>query len=111
MFEAEAIGMLEALTWVKDIYGILVTVESDSLMVVNALHKKQMNHLEVGHVLEACRVVLSSRNNLNVVHVKKLANKAAHVMARLPCSLNSYNVYESPPLSVLETIVYDSRNS
>lgn len=108
VLEAKAVGMLEVLNWVKDISGVKMTVESDSQLVVNALQKKSANLLEVGHILDECREVLSSRSRLNVVHVKRLANKAAHMMARMPCSLNSHNVYESPPPSVLETIVYDS---
>lgn len=36
-FEAKAVGMFEALSWIKDLQGQDVIVESDSLLVVEAL--------------------------------------------------------------------------
>lgn len=101
VLEAEAVGLLEALSWVPEITALPLVVEIDALLVVSAIRKKQRNHLEVGHVLEECSSILARRNNVSVVHVKKLANKVAHSMARIPCSLNSFIVFDSPPLSVL----------
>lgn len=100
--------MLEALSWVLEITELSLVVETDALLMVSAIQKKQSNHLEVGHVLDACNSILARRSNVSVVHVKKLANKVAHSMARIPCSLNDFIVFQSPPLSVLEKIMYDA---
>lgn len=108
-FEAEAVGMLEALSWIKNSTGQEVVVESDSLLVVEALQRGKEYQLEVGIVLKECQRILAEKSNVRIGHVRKLANKVAHLMARLPCELNSYNDFESPPLNVLETLVYDLR--
>lgn len=85
-----------------------VTIESDALLVVNAIHKNVHNQLEVGNILADCRRALNASCNVQVVFVKKPANRAAHLMARVPCQLNGYNVFRSPPSSLLEAILYDS---
>ncbi|XP_074322969.1 uncharacterized protein LOC141659929 [Apium graveolens] len=87
IFEAEAVGVQEALTWLRE---------------------WPSQQLEVGTILESCKAGLMEKNNVKVGHVKNLANRAAHQMARIPCSLNSYKVFESPPNSLLEIIVSDS---
>ena len=85
--EAEAVGMKEALVWASMFPDRPVVVESDAQVVVNAIQRHTLNHLEVGIVLQECQAVLSGRNNIRLVNVKRLANKAAHLLARLPCSL------------------------
>lgn len=75
--------------------------------MVHALELGKEIHSEVGYTVEACQKILKSRENLRVSYVKRLANRAAHLMARVPCSLNNYNYYETPPHCVLETIMYD----
>lgn len=73
-----------------------MTIETDSLLMVNAIQKNIMYQLEVGTVIEACRTAFRERS-IAIVHVKNLANNATHLMTRVPCLLNSYNVFESPP--------------
>ena len=56
--EAECIGVKEALSWIMKQSGQRVTLESDSLLVCRALMSGTMNLLEVGHILEQCRLIL-----------------------------------------------------
>lgn len=61
VLEAEAVGMREALIWANELPCqpiILIIVESDSQLVINALQRNKLNHLEVGIVLEECQAVL-----------------------------------------------------
>lgn len=47
------------------------------------------------------------RSWLSLVHVRKLANKGAHLIACIPCMLNSFNMFESLPHCLLETLSSD----
>lgn len=108
VFEAEAMGILEALSWLQTLALSDVVIESDSLLTVNALHQNIDSHLEVGSVLQDCRDILDHRPDFSVSFTRKQANKAAHVLARVPCSVNSSNVFQSPPPVLLGTLMYDS---
>lgn len=99
VFEAEVRGIREALSWTTTLSSKPVTVENDSLIAINAIFSRVVNQLEVGHILEEFRMSLDAQEtNL----------KAAHLMARVPCSLHCHNVLMSPPNVVLETIEFDS---
>lgn len=65
--------MLEALLWAKEFQGAAITIETDSLLSVNAIQKIGVNHLELGNIFQQCRDISSSRNDLAVGFVKKLA--------------------------------------
>lgn len=69
--------------------------------MVQALQRNIEYYLEVGNILDACTQSIASMGNVKVMHVKKLANRAAHIMARVPCLVNSYKLFESPPQSHL----------
>lgn len=64
----------------------------DALLVVNALQKNIHYQLEVGSILEACRTELWKSSSIGIIHAKKPVNKAAHLMARVSCSLNGCNI-------------------
>ena len=107
VLEAETVGILEALQWLEKIPGQVSVVESDSLMSVNAVNKQNQNRMELGNIVEQCRSIMGNNNGVSVVFVRKHANKVAHLLARLPCTLNSFVDYSSPPLNVLETLMSD----
>ncbi|XP_074327369.1 uncharacterized protein LOC141665289 [Apium graveolens] len=107
--EAETIGVREALSWIKELrmQDEEITVESDSHITVNAIQKICTNYLEVGEIVEECKQILSSLNRVSVVFIRKNANRVAHEVARIPCLVNSYNVFTSPPTCLLEALAYD----
>lgn len=107
VFEAEAVGVKEALSWLTERPPAQYIVETDSLMVVQALQRHHEYLLEVGNIIEACRSSIASLGSVKVVFVRKLGNRVAHLLARVPCSVNSYNLFESPPHVLLETLVDD----
>lgn len=106
ILEAEAIGVQESLVWIADLGVQQVIVESDSLSVVNAILKNTMYVSEVGTMFDFCRTFLRHRSDLKVQHVRRQANRVAHNIARLPCTVD-VNCFTSPPSCVMESIVYD----
>lgn len=50
---------------------------------------------------------LKSRQDLSLCYVNRQANYAAHRLARAPSLLNCPNVFESPPIMLLKTLVSD----
>ena len=81
-----------------------MVIECDSQLVVHAIRAEDSYHLEIGHIIDECKKNLKERTDLSITHVKKPANKAAHLMARVPCLLNSYNLFLSPPDLLLEML-------
>lgn len=64
--EAEAIGVFEALSWIKAKEMKQVMVETDSLVVVHALGKGTEYQQEVGDVLNLCRTILQESCDVSV---------------------------------------------
>lgn len=91
ILEAETVGIQEAHSWIQKMSSQQIIIESNALLVVNFINKSIHNQLEVGNIMDACRSVLSERNNVLLVFIRRPANRAAHLMARVPCSLNGYN--------------------
>lgn len=108
LVEAECIGVREALSWVMIRQEKRVVVETDSLLTVAAIQSAKRNMLKVGHVVDQCKAMLEVLSKISVIHICKHSNKVAHGLARLPCLVNSFNVFTSPPSYLLETILYDA---
>lgn len=71
VFEAENIGVREALSWVMMHQDRKVTVKRDSLLRVRALHSRNENLLEVGHVIEHRKVMMQALSEVCVTHIQK----------------------------------------
>lgn len=58
--EAEVVGVREALSWIKDMHlqSKRVMIETDSLLTVQAIKSKEQNYLEVGAVIDDCKLQL-----------------------------------------------------
>lgn len=108
VFEAEAEGVLAALKWIVEHDIANVEIESDSVLTVQALRKDTQNLLEVGNILQESRLLLQARPDIRVFHIKKQANKVAHLLARVHCEANCLNEFFSPQQAVLESIMYDA---
>ena len=86
---AEAMGIREALSWVKNQNLSNVVLESDCLQIVQAIRSSFLCFSLLGRVVKECRVLLTSLKNKNVKFrfVKRSANKVAHFLARNTCSV------------------------
>lgn len=109
VFEAEAIGVREALSWVKDqqLQNKRVFIESDSQLTVRAIQNGNMNYLEAGVVMESCCQLLRQLELVSVNFVRRNANRVAHEIARFPCLAYCQVLFTSPPLCVVEALMYD----
>lgn len=105
VMEAEARAVQEAISWIEELRLHGVSIESDAQLVVKAINDHSEYYLEVGHTLESCKMKLKNRPDLSLCHVKKHINRAAHLLARVECMVECYNVFESPPNVLLETIL------
>ena len=93
VFEAEVIGVREALSWIKFMQFVnqKVELESDSLLVVNGVVNKSENLLEVGEVIEQIKLLLEELVDTSLHFVRNQANRpVAHGFARLPCLVNCH---------------------
>lgn len=107
VLEAESIGVREALSWVMDRGDKNVIVESDSLLTVNTVGNKHNYLLEVGYIIDWCREILQLKPTFSIPYVRKQANKIAHGLSKLPCSIYCSNVISSPPTHPVETLLKD----
>lgn len=98
----------EGLLWLASLSYQNVEVESDSLLAVQAITRPHDNILEVGYALDECRSMIQSRSGVSITFAKRQANKAAHLVARLPCLLGCQSIFTSPPDLLLETLLSDS---
>lgn len=108
VMEAETTGIEEALLWITSRGITDICIESDSLLAVQAINGTSVFYSEVGHSISICRSILANRSDICVQHVRRLANRAAHYMARIPCELNSVMSILNPPRNVLDSVMYDA---
>ncbi|XP_074377272.1 uncharacterized protein LOC141718788 [Apium graveolens] len=64
--EAEAQAILEGLQWLLTMNYDRVDIESDSLSSVRAIHSPEMNLMEVGIFIDACRLLLDAKVGFSV---------------------------------------------
>lgn len=107
IFQAEAKGVEEAIKWLESLNLSNITVECDSEVVVKAINEGTQYYLEVGHVFEWCRARLCNIVDFSLDHVKRQQNQAAHLLSRVTCLVNCYNMLLFPPDMLLETLSFD----
>lgn len=90
VLEAEAVGILKTLAWIKSKPEVRLVIEIDSLVATNAINGDSHYQLEVGHIFYECKGVVQSSKMISVHHVSRLANKVAHLLAQIPCECNNY---------------------
>lgn len=107
VLEAEARGIQLAIEWIEEMGLQHIDIENDSEMVVKAVKNGDYYYSEIGHVLDFCSSNIRSRQDLSIYHVKRQANNAAHLMARVPCLPTCSNVFVSHPRMLLEKLLSD----
>ena len=108
MMEAELVEIAEALKWIGEVpMRTQVTLESDSLLSIDAINSSNNNLLEMGNLISLCREFLKRRNGVKVGYIRKQANRLVHSIARIPCKSNSFVENMSPLSFLLETFMYD----
>lgn len=70
VFEAECIGMKEALSWVLNQGNNRVTMETDFMLTGEAINGQRENMLEAGHVINQCKSMLLLMPDVKVRFVR-----------------------------------------
>ncbi|CAH9075448.1 unnamed protein product [Cuscuta epithymum] len=97
---AELVGIREALSWLKDFGGTSIEVESDATGAICDILNGSSCSL-VGSLREDIRDLTNFFSNISFCHVKRSANKPAHLLARAVCSLSdSQSWLHFPPFIV-----------
>ncbi|XP_074356451.1 uncharacterized protein LOC141696148 [Apium graveolens] len=81
---AAAMGIREALSWIKTARQQNVEVETDSLQIVQWIRSSYNSLSYVGRLLSECKELLAELHSQNVMlrFVKRSANRVAHFLAR-----------------------------
>ncbi|KAL8106117.1 uncharacterized protein LOC141680879 [Apium graveolens] len=97
---AEAMGVREALSWIKEQQYRDVVLETDCLVVVQALRGSGALLSYFGRIIVECKKLLEELKdrNVSVIFVKRSANKVADFLAKSTCSVADriWRVIESP---------------
>ncbi|KAJ8773831.1 hypothetical protein K2173_008294 [Erythroxylum novogranatense] len=79
----KALTFREALSWLKRTQARCDIMESDSLLLINALQSTSFDFSYFGAIVQDCKHLLSLLPSMAIQFVRKSANQAAHCIARL----------------------------
>ena len=83
----EVIGIKEVLSWIKGRKWNSVLLETDSLVIVQVLRSKIPLDSYFGSMISDCLDVWKSLPFVDIIFVKRSANKTAHSLARFSCCI------------------------
>ncbi|KAH9670971.1 reverse transcriptase domain-containing protein [Citrus sinensis] len=95
--EAEALGIREALSWLKEYKLPCVIVEMDCLQVFQALTEGFSGPNGFGLIIEDCRELALVLGEVKFSFVRRSANFAAHSVARAGNSMTDSRVWNCAP--------------
>ncbi|KAM6586177.1 hypothetical protein CsatB_013179 [Cannabis sativa] len=78
----EAMGLKEALSWIKEKGWHHVIVKTDCLTLINDIKNAKILASPYGFVLQDCRGLLTSLVSVDCCFVKRSANRLAHALAQ-----------------------------
>ena len=92
----EAIVVVKALTFAKDIGLHFIVLEGDLELIINSLKSKDISFAAYGHLIKEAKYFASSIVVYSFSHTKRLDNFVAHHMAR---HVSNYSVWmkDVPP--------------
>jgi ribonuclease HI len=105
--EGEATALLEAMreAYAKGLTNIIF--ESDSKVVVDAIHANYQGTSELYSILSSIRALLHCNANFEVKFSRRQANMAAHTLARAAISWSRCCIFETLPLCITAYLNYD----
>jgi ribonuclease HI len=105
--EGEALALLEALREAIARGWSNVVFESDSKVVVDAVHSNFQGNSELSSLISSIKLLLLCHSNFEVKFTKRQANTAAHTLARAACSWPRRMFFNSVPLCIEPLIIND----
>ena len=88
--EVEAMAFMEAIDFAWDVGVRDAHFESDSLMVCDALRGLSTPPVGISNIVSSMCLRLQDFRFVQVLHVKWLGNKLAHILAQYVRNLDSY---------------------
>lgn len=79
---AEALGVREALSWLKRKQLHAVVVKTDSLMVVQSIRSALPMLSYFGSIISDCKELLVELSDVSLLFIRQSANSVAHFLAR-----------------------------
>ncbi|XP_073300593.1 uncharacterized protein [Primulina huaijiensis] len=95
--EGEAIGLLEALSWIRNMDYSNVMFEVDAQTLHLAMRGNVNDNMEFGGIMESCRDIVASKPGFSVHFVRKQANEIAHMLAKYSRFYDSPFVWVETP--------------
>lgn len=102
--EGEAMGLLDAIIWVRNMGLPRMIFESDAKNVVDAVLTSCVDLLEFGCIVQSYKEALRSGSDFSVCFARRQANESAHSLARVSHSYASPHVWVEPPDCVEDTL-------
>ena len=103
--ELEALGLREALSWIKNLGFNQVIFELDSLQIVHALQKRVADVSEFGVLIKDCLSLLQGATYFSVAFTKRQNNVVAHILARNVIIHAGFKVWNDLPIVIQTTYV------
>ncbi|XP_073121019.1 uncharacterized protein [Henckelia pumila] len=86
---AEALSIREALSWLKSLGFSHIIVESDALLVIEALNNSSESDSSIlGLIVDDCKILAGDFSSCQFVFVYRSANQIAHALARKAISMS-----------------------
>ncbi|CAN1272361.1 hypothetical protein LINPERPRIM_LOCUS14518 [Linum perenne] len=95
--EVEAHGLMEALRWTLTMQRGLVIIETDSMVVCQALEGRSRDDTEFGRTVRGCSWLLSHQLLCKVTFVRRECNKVADAIAKWCIYLTNPTLREASP--------------
>ncbi|KAM6559477.1 hypothetical protein CsatA_028716 [Cannabis sativa] len=102
----EAMGVKEALSWIKSKNWFDVEIETDSMLTVHGIRSNQSLNSIFGLIIHDCQVLFSSLNNVKLCFIRRSANRVVHVVARHSCFLSGRSIFEYNAWDELISLLY-----
>ncbi|XP_062102834.1 uncharacterized protein LOC133812999 [Humulus lupulus] len=105
----EALGVREALSWIKKRSWQQVEIETDSLLVVQALRSSTSMASYFGVVTDECKALWKELVSVSIYFVKRSTNEAAHALAKASSTLAAERMLSKENISsiVLDVLLKD----
>ncbi|XVF87254.1 hypothetical protein PTKIN_Ptkin18bG0104100 [Pterospermum kingtungense] len=105
-YEALALALYEAITWVSVSGYERVIYETDAQVVVQAIKNSMADTTEFGSIIQNCKTLLYSKPMSKVMFTRRDANGVAHVLARQSLSCVNPTINTSAPVRLGEALSF-----
>jgi ribonuclease HI len=102
----EALGLLTAMKWMRDLHLNNVVFELDSKRVVDNFKNNRRDESVLGDIIKDCKNVFYSYfTNSHVEFIRRQANEVAHNLAKVAPCLASFHIFTDIPTCIQNLII------